>query len=679
MADGAPNGEKLRKQGEDWMARILAAEKREEEWAKDAKAAERAYSNGAIEKDDGKLYDFNILHSNVETIVPAIYNSTPVPDIRPRGNKKDPLAKSVSDLLEAAIAVQTDDNRLDAEVESTAQDGFLSGRGITRVRFHADTEHEPVVDPATGQPMLSETGEPLTQEVTRNERVYYESVSWRDYRRGPAKRWDQRPWEAYRQVISREEAERIGDADLLAAQKDEAAVQSDDTDDADLTFWEIWCRDTRKVYFVQEGTNKVYKVEDDPMGLSGFFPTKEPVQPITLTGRLTPICPFSIYRKLADELDLCTKRINAIMKGLKVRGIAAGNVADIQRLSQADDNELVASTDLEGLAATKGLENAILWWPVEQSAKVLQQLYVQRDQIRQAIYEITGISDIVRGASDAGETATAQQIKTQWGSLRIQKMQRLIQRHVRDLFIITAELIATKFSPQTLQQMTGMQVTPEMQQLLSDQVLSYYRVDIESDSTIRADLTRQKAEMAEFMQGTGNYFGTMGPLVEQAPPLAGPVTEIYSAFARIFNLGKQAEDALEQMAEMAKQAGQKPRPNPEAEKAKAEMEAKKMDAAIKQEQAKADMAMKQQNAATEQQARMQELQLKRELASIDVRIKLIDLEIAQRQLAIKEREAQIGLAAKQAETSLKLTATQQSNQLKLDAQRKQAKQKETAQ
>src|SRR5690606_18921301 len=125
----------------------------------------------------GKLYDFNILHSNVETIVPAIYNSTPVPDVRrrftlaigeppqppqqqpgPDGQPAQPdpqaamqfqaamqqwqaklasdqAAKDFGTMIERTITVLIDDNRLDKEVESVSQDSFLGGRGIIRLAF----------------------------------------------------------------------------------------------------------------------------------------------------------------------------------------------------------------------------------------------------------------------------------------------------------------------------------------------------------------------------------------------------------------------------------------------------------------------------------------------------------------------------------------------------------------
>jgi hypothetical protein len=576
-----------KERGAKILERIKASEKRDDKWIKEAEAAEKAYANRTDETIEGKLYAFNILHSNVETIVPAIYNSTPVPDIRPRqveatgpeptpppqqegappdlvamqqfqqmmqayGLKKqrDKSAKEYGRLLERAIAVQIDDNRLDAEVEGAAQDGFLAGRGITRIRFEAET---------------TETG-------VANERITFETVSWRDYREGPAARWDTVPWCAFRVPMDHETFERFADKEAVAAQDEvEPKYADDDGEEKGLTYvWEYWDKTARKVCFVREGDGAIIKESDDPLSLPGFFPHPQPIQPISLTGRRMPVCPFSIYKDLAEELDIVTKRITKVVKGLKVRGVVAGNASTLSKLSEADDNQIVVETELEQLVQSGGLDKAIAWWPVEQGVKVLQQLYAQRDQIKTAIYEITGISDIVRGASNAGETATAQQIKTQWGSLRIQKMQRLIERHVRDIFVMMAHLVSTKFSPETLSAMTGIQITPEVKALMQSPAEANYRVNVETNSTVRADLTQQKKEMGEFMAGTAQFFSSIGPIVEKQPMIAEPMAEIYSAATRMFRLGKQAEDALEQFVQMAKQAGKQPPPNPEAEKAKAE-------------------------------------------------------------------------------------------------------------
>nr|DAO70288.1 MAG TPA: portal protein [Caudoviricetes sp.] len=659
------NGAQLLEKGNKWLQRISSAETREDDWRKDAEAAEKTYACDPKAKN-GKLYDFNILHSNVETIVPAIYNSTPVPDVRPRfvtaigpapqppappqqpqgpgapdqqqqppqpdpqaiaqyqqqiqawqqKVTQDQAAKDFCMMIERVITVLIDDSRLDTEVESEAQDSFLSGRGIIRLSFDATFKAKP----AEEQDQPGVDGQ-QSEEVPSNETIDFQAWSWRDFRMGKAKRWKDVPWVAFLHHMPREALDEFKDASLVQSQAIPTADNLDDDDD-DICIWEVWDKASRRVWFIDGNTGAVQKIEDDPLELPGFFPTPPIIQPITLTGKMTPVCPFTVYKKLADELDLCTKRIAAIMKGLKVRGGVAGNASNIQNIAQAGDNELVTISDLEQLVQTGGLEKAIVWWPIEKAIAVLQQLYLQRDVIKSAIYEITGISDIVRGASNANETLGAQQIKTQWGSLRIQKMQRMIERQVRDVFAMMADIIVTKFSPATLQEMTGIEITPGVMALMNGPVSSSFRIDVESDSTVKADLTRVKGEMSEFLQGTAQFFSTMAPVIGQAPQMAEPVAEIYASFARAFRLGKQAEDAIDRISQAAKDAANQDKPDPaqEANKAKMDLEAKKLEMEFMK--AKAEFEIKQ----VELQIKQQELALKDKQITLDGQVAAAELQ-----------------------------------------------------
>jgi len=597
-ADDAPEGmtaDELKRMGKKWLDKIKAAEKREKAWTDEAEKAEKAYLANDSDKTEGKLYEFNILHSNIETMVPAVFNSAPVPDIRERfrTGASDPntaAARTVAQIIERAISVQVDDSALVIEMEELTQDALLPGRGVIRVRFEADEEElpgQPIVDPFTGQPMLDPmTGAPMMGEpqiVITNERLAYECVSWRDYREGPANRWQDVPWVGFRHRIPWEEVQRIQDPEIkaiLAVAGTEGEVEPES--DADTEIWEIWCKHSGNVYMITAENGDVLSITPDPLGLKGFFPNARPVQPISATGDRRPVCPFTIYKPLADELERLTKRIRFITEGLKVRGFVAGDSADFERLSEAEDNQLITLSNLEAYAATGGIEKAIAWWPVDKAIQVLRELYAAREQTKSMIYEVTGISDIIRGESNASETATAQQIKSQWGSLRIRKLQQQIERCAREVFVISAELICSKFSPQTLSKMTGIQIDEQAAALLS-QPLDNYRIDVESDSTIRADLSRAKGEMGEFLQGTAAFFGAMTPIVQQAPALAGPVAEIFAAFSRQFNLGKQAEDALEEMAASAKQQASQPQgPSPEQMKMEADAKAKDRELGIKE-------------------------------------------------------------------------------------------------
>lgn len=598
-------GEDLTELGAKWIERIRKRVKdRDDGWGKDAEAAERAYTNDET-STHGKTYAFNILHSNVETIVPSIFNSMPVPDIRERYRQGDGVARVAADLLERAISVQIDDNRLDTEIEQVAQSAFLAGQGILRIRFDADEKQD---------------GEGNVYAV--NERVSYEVWPWRDYIEGRATRFDRVTWVAFRTPLPREEVERIGNEDLLGKQ---VAPPIGDDKNNDIVVWEVWDKHKREVLFIRDDDSRVLEIMPDPLGLDKFFPVCEPVQPITVAGRREPVVPFRVYRKLADEIDKTTKRINAILSGLKVCGIIVGSAGDIVRLAEAEDNQLIPVAGLEGLAQTGGLSKAIEWWPIDQAVAVLQQLYEARDRTKQAIYEITGISDIVRGASDPRETMGAQQIKTQWGSLRIKRLQTLMARLARDAFVLTAELIGSKFSAETLQTITGMRIEDQVWQLVSDP-LSHYRIDIESDSTIRSDLSMLKGEMAEFLQGTAAYFQTMQPVVAQAPEIAGPIVALYASFARQFNLGRQAEDALDELIEMAKQSAAEPRPNPEAEAKAKELEMKAQESQAKIQEGMARLGINRAAGQATAQLKGRELDLKERALELDGLKKLADME-----------------------------------------------------
>lgn len=622
--DEQPSAASMEELGRKWMERIRSAQKREERWRREAEKAEKAYLNDEESDAEGKTYDFNILHSNVETIVPSLYNSTPAPDIRERfrvgpESPETNTARTVAQIYERGISYYIDDSKLDAEMEALAQDAFVAGRGILRLRFNAD------VMPG-----------PEGQQIVTNERVEYEAVSWRDYCEGPAQRWGDVPWVAFASSVPEEEVERIRDPEIkakLATGRDPSAepVLSEGGDDGDVRLWQIWDKDRKRVLMLVEHSAEILSMRPDPLQLPQFFPMCPPVQPIVATNRRMPVSPFTIYRKLADELERITRRINAIIDGLRVRGIISADVAAIEALADAEDNTLIPVQNIEGLAQQGGLEKAIAWWPIQHAITVLRELYSAREQTKTQIYEITGISDIIRGQGKASETATAQNIKTQWGSLRIKRLQRLIERTVRSAFVLTAELMSTKVSPQTLQKISGIEVPPDAAQMLQAP-LDHYRVDVESDSTVRADLARQREEMAGFLQGTGQFFGVMGPLIKEKPELAAPAAEIYAAFARIFSLGKQAEDAIEGMTQMARQAaaqhGQQPKPEEKAEQAKMQVEMQKLQMEAQ------GMGMENQLKQAEMQIKQQELAIKQQ----ELQIKRAELQLKQRELELKGQQ-----------------------------------------
>lgn len=641
-----------------WLEAIEAAGDEEKAWREvEAEAANKAYKGDASSTSKS----FNIFHSNIETLVPALYNTTPIPDVRRRFNDDDPVAAQLSELLERALSFCVDDYDFNDVMRRVVKDMAVVDRGIARVKYEPTFGTEASVpamqaggglDPESpGEDMAEGMEEPASEPVpvVEYEEAKAEYVMWRNFRRGPATSWDRVPWIAFKHGMSRTEVEKLVARaafspelkrqilerlvfDVSAEDNGETGKEASrelPTFGKRINVWEIWDKDTKTVIWVSETfTEFPLSIMPDPLNLRGFFPTPRPAMIIEATDSLTPITSYSIYANLIDELNSLTERIAALVKQLRVRGAYAGVIEEIPRVANADDGELIPLGESELFATTGGgLDKAIVWWPIEIIANVIKELVAQRDLVKAVIYEVTGLADIIRGASDPNETATAQQIKQQWGSIRVQAHQKEVERYAADLFRLKAEIFCKHFDIQTLLTITGLQfptqadkdraqamlqkgeqmmqqmqqmqaaieggqVPPEqaqamqqqMQQLQqmmpqieeakkqiddilgkpsleeidqlrgNDRVLKY-RVDIESDSTVRADLTKNQEQLKGFLEGTAQFAGAIGPLVQQGTMPGEVAIEIFAAFARNFRLGKQAEDALDKWADNIKKGG----------------------------------------------------------------------------------------------------------------------------
>jgi len=585
-----------------WLDALKLAEEEEKQWIKKAEEAVEIFRGDSSPK--GRK-SYNIVHSNIETMCPALYNSTPIPDIRRRFVDDDPVGLEVSRIIERAISFSIDVYDFDAVMKGIVRDGELCGRGVPRIRY---------------VPHFGDDGMVAYEEVT------CEYVPWRYFQRGPGRTWNDVSWISFTDFLTRESLRELcGDAkdkngklvaDVVPLNYTAGTKQSKPGETEASIFRraivkQIWDKESRKVISIcPDYADAPLAVVEDPLELEQFFPVPRPYQPIATTDSLVPIVPYAIYEDHVAEINAATTRIYKLVEQMRLRGgYASDQSNDLKLISEADDGELVPMTGVSHLATEGGLDKAITWWPIENIPPALKVLFEHRESIKQTIYEITGIADILRGSTNPNETLGAQQLKAQWGSLRIQNRQAEVARIARDLFRMKAEIIANKFSWNTITQMTGItaptaemkqqaqmqaqmaqqqgQPVPddvkefienptqeEIEQVLRSDLMRSYRIDVESDSTIRGDLSRNQATMSAFLQGTAQYIQAMAPIVQIAPSAIPAVLEVYSAFSRQFKLGKQAEDALAKLIDDAGEPAQPQQPDPriEAEKMKSDAE-----------------------------------------------------------------------------------------------------------
>ncbi|WP_448206484.1 hypothetical protein [Azospirillum sp. sgz302134] len=486
-----------------------------------------------------------------------------------------------------------------------------------------------------------------------------EHVQWKDFRRGPGRTWQDVCWIAFRAYITREEAvERFGDdiaagieLDVTPEGLEEGKGSKDDGGPPPdvfkrLTVWEVWDKESRQVLYIAPSYKDApLKVEADPLGLTGFFPIPRPLYALEQTDTLVPVEDYRAYRDQAEELDRITGRITTIINGLKLRGVYDSTVGEISEVMAGNDNALIPTANTAVFRDAGGLEKAVWFWPVETAAKVLTALYQQREAVKQTIYEITGISDILRGSTAASETATAQNIKAQWGSLRLQRAQREVQRYARDLLRLKAEIIAEHFGAQTLTLMTGVQVTPEMMAVLKNDAFRSFRVDVETDSTIAADMTQAQEAAGKWLLGVSQYFQAIGPAVQSGDVPRDAAVKILAGLSRMFKLPREVNDALESLEKQPVQQGD---PNAAAQ----------AQAQQQQAQMQADMQAKAMELQARTQADMQRAQLEADLkwriAELDsqtkIQVALINAHADQQNQAMRAQlEHERGTQAQQAE------------------------------
>lgn len=677
---------------EYWLNEIKQAKKREAAYRKVGEEVFKIY-----ESDDEQAVPFNILYSNTETLRPALFSAQPRPVVMRRYKDDDPVGKMAADAGRRMLEYLLDTNREGYETVMEAMgaatlDALLPGRGVVTLKYDAD--FLPLAEP---RPPEEDTTKPVEDEPVEyadRETICPESIVWDRVLFGYAKKWHHVPWIAYEFFLTREEvAARFGTAMATNLTYTASQQSSDaDSDKRDRTsddyegvrktacVYQIWDKvGGKKIHYVAPSyKDDLLKSEDDPLELTGFFNTPRPLMFIEKSCSLVPTAPYKMYQRQAQELNRLTNRIIKIIDAIKARGIYDGNLGEqLAKIFEQDDNALVAAETASSLATEKGFENAIWFMPIEQLIAVVVQLYQARESCKQVIYEITGISDILRGATQASETATAQQIKNQWGTLRLKRMQTEVARYIRDLLRMMLELAASKLSEETWAKMTGLPfvTSPQMQQLqmqaqmiqgqglqpppellqqlqqptwqqiltlLKDDMMRAYRIDIETNSTVEPEAAEDQKSIADLLGMLGQYLNGIGPLVAKGVMPFEAAQSMMLAIARRFRFGQEIEDSLKAM---------KP-PAPENDGKQAEMQVQQLE--MQKQQAVQEVQFKQ---------KQSEMALQEKTMQAEMQHKQREIDLQMREMELQAKEQQFGMQQQVERTTLDMQKQHVSNEL----------------
>lgn len=573
-----------------WSAELKASEEAHASWKAEAKRLVDMFRGKKKHANKSRM---NTLWSNVSTLQPALFQKMPKPIVERRFKQKDSLARVIATVLQRGLEYMTDLHDAESHIKAVRDDYLIVGRGVLKVIYRPEVNEgfsatmEERIEAASRFEQLPPDEPPSIE----NQEVFVEQVSWDDFLCSPEGIWRKKRWIAYRTRMNRKELiERFGSKLGNAVQLEKSRLSgSDDSarqDDAihqmfmQTDVWEIWDKDKRKVYWLSSGyPHGFLDQKDDPYGLRNFFPSPKPLQVIETSTNDEPVPEYTLYEDQAAEINRLTDRIYKLSDKIRAVGAFAGQQHEVlAKMLTQEDGTLIPVDNWMSTMEGKGIRNMIEWAPIAELVSTLNQLQQSRSVAKQDLYEVSGLSDLLRGASDGSETATAQRIKGQFATLRLDERKRLVARMISEAIGIMGELMAEHFEAKILAAISGVELPldqqdkmmrmmkvaqtkgPEAAMLMQDDptwedvmgVLQSdfrrsYTVRVETEDTIEVDRQADKQQRIEFLTAFVQLLQAMSAVVAGGAMDYGVAKEIIMFSVRGFSQARELEEVLEDM------------------------------------------------------------------------------------------------------------------------------------
>lgn len=431
-----------------WIELIVQAERAFQNYNDRCDNVDRLYADMNYLSDVTREREYNLFWSNIEVLKPSIYARPPVPVVTTKFKDRRPVYRTASEFLERCANVSFDLTSINDVMLGLRDDLAILARGAAWVRYETKAESD-----------------------AETERICVEWLHRRDFLHEPSRNWAEVGWVARRAWMTLDQMKKrfpnVKEADLLNAdfQRREGERNRDANNYNDTTqkagVWEIWHKGEDRVVWVSKGVLPILDEDKPHLKLEGFFPAPKPAYATTERSTLIPVPDVMFYKDQLEEINELTARIHALSYALQVRGFypaGSGELGDAieSALGQTTNDKVLIGISNWAAFGGGAAKDSIVWLPTDMVATTIQQCVELRRQIIEDVYQIMGISDIQRGATESEETYGAQALKNQNGSYRVRDKQNELIRIARDLVRISAEIMAEKFSQKTMLEMSQM-------------------------------------------------------------------------------------------------------------------------------------------------------------------------------------------------------------------------------
>lgn len=652
-------------QREYWGLEIESAKKELEKWHKRAKSILKFYKDERGVGDESNS-NFNLFYANTGILRSSLYARIPKPTVSRRFNDyDDDISRVAAIILERALSYELENDCLfDTNAKSIIDDRLITGLGSAWLRYDNERETQvqqitEVVSDEFGQPYESVQEQEI--DVILDEQTPIEYVHWKDFFWSPARTWSEVRWVARRVYLTKDEiAARFGDdiASQVSLIESEGSKGSGPTNTVlqQSEVFEIWDKQEEKVIWLSLSVDEILDTKDDPFNLPGFFPCPRPLIANATSDNFIPLPDFSLVQDQYTELNELNNRISKLVEACRVIGIYNAEAKELANLlADGRENIVIPVTKWAAHGERGGMSGEIEFMPIQQFATVLVTLQQARDIVKAQLYELTGITDIMRGSSSPYESGAAQKIKASFSSQRLSAIQTDVAEFFSDVVSKKAHLMTRFYEPERLLQRAGIlnaadaQLIPQAIALLKNEALSHFRINVSVDSLQLPNFDNEKQERSQALQSIGGFMQSALPMAEKVPELGPLLMGMMKWGVAGYRATKDIEGLFDKsLADLQQRSSQPKPPSPEQiaaqekdKKAQAEHQLAMAELQLKQTEQQNQFAIDQAKILLERER----IALEREKLQVTARQSQFEIEadaiIKNRGLDVKRETAQL--------------------------------------
>ena len=528
------NDDKGRSLQKHWLSRITKEEKAHKDIREKMRRIYKVWKDDLANED--QLY-VPLWWSVVQVEHTGVYSSQPVPDIRPRNEVNNPAFKTAARVLERGISYCVDDQSFDDNMHRSVDEYLALGLGTIRCKVDSVIVNEWTGEVnLLGQKMMAEK---IQDQTLRWEFVPYDRFGWE-----PSQNWKHVDFIYFRHPMDQAACKQRFGRRIRGSKKDvERHGHEKDWQKGTVDIYEIWDRKHKKVLFFAKGEPEPIDVIDDPLKLINFYPCPLPMMTNVCSHSYEPQPDYDFIEPYDTEINRLQERRMSLLEQIKAVSMHDKSMPELAELFEMEDGESKPVDKLLSRIGNGGtLENIMMFPALREKMEVLAQITEQIAFVKAQVDEILGIADIVRGVTSAAETATAQEIKGRWVGLRLTPKRDQVQYTVREMFRIMGQLLCNIFTDENLARMTQMEIPQESLQVLRDDLMMQFAIDIESESTIAKDEFRERETRQSMMDSVGAYASSVLPMVQQGYMPAGVSSAILQAALQPYTKYSRALD-----------------------------------------------------------------------------------------------------------------------------------------